>query len=161
MRYAEIKFPDTGNGLGVRVSLWLQGCSHRCKGCFNPETWDPNGGMKYDAIANETIQNTLQYEYVQGASILGGEPLDQKKELESLLSWWKFAFPDKDIWLWTGYLWEDVKDFSVMQYIDVLVDGEFIEEQKDITLNFRGSRNQRVIDVQKSVKNGEVVLWEE
>lgn len=140
MRYADIKYPDVANGTGIRVSLFLQGC-------FNEETWDFNGGKRFGVEEKQKILDILSNYYVTGLSILGGEPLEQKDELIYLLSEVKERFPEKDIWLWTGNKYEDIKDFEILEYVDVVVDGAFIESEKDISLKFRGSRNQRIIYV--------------
>lgn len=147
MRYADIKYPDVANGTGIRVSLFLQGCSRHCKGCFNEETWDFNGGKRFGVEEKQKILDILSNYYVTGLSILGGEPLEQKDELIYLLSEVKERFPEKDIWLWTGNKYEDIKDYELLYYVDVVVDGAFIESEKDISLKFRGSRNQRIIYV--------------
>lgn len=145
MRYAEIKTNDIANGEGVRVSLFLQGCHRHCKGCFNKSTWNPNGGKCFTGKEKRIIYRELERDEIAGLSILGGEPLEQSGGVTRLLQEIKEAFPEKDIWLWTGWTYENVKDSELFQYVDVVVDGEFIEELKDITLKFRGSSNQRII----------------
>lgn len=163
MNYAKINPCDIANGVGVRVSLWVSGCRNHCKGCFNPETWDFNYGKEFDTDAFEMVSGALDSHWISGLSILGGEPL----ELENVSAVTTTCYltrcrhPKKTIWLYTGFQYEDVKDLEVMRYIDVLVDGRFVEELKDITLKFRGSSNQRIIDVKQSRKTGDVVLWDE
>lgn len=172
MNYADIKTCDVANGLGVRVSLFVSGCTHKCKGCFNAEAWDFNYGKPYDDAAEKKILNALSLDYIKGLSLLGGEPFEPQNqaELVKLLRKVKQQLPEKDIWCYSGYNFEndilacrlgDPKITKEMiSYIDVLVDGEFIEEQKDLRLRFRGSENQRIIDVQKSLKTGETVPWD-
>lgn len=145
MRYADIKYPDVANGKGVRVSLFVQGCSRHCKGCFNQQTWDFNGGKKFGNNEYKKIMEYLDYPWVAGLSVLGGEPLEQDIELENMLKEIKMKYPNKDIWMWTGYTYEDVKDMPILQYVDYLVDGEFLEDKKNLALEFRGSSNQRII----------------
>jgi len=162
MYYGNIKKYDIANGLGVRISLFVSGCRHHCKGCFNPETWDFHYGQLYTKDTEEEILNALAPNYIQGFSLLGGEPFEPENqpELASLLQKIKETYPTKDIWCYTGFIWE--KDLipggraytewtdTMLSNIDVLVDGPFIETEKDITLKFRGSRNQRLIDMKKS-----------
>lgn len=161
MRYGEIKETDIANGEGVRVSLFVSGCRNRCKGCFNPETWSFDYGEEYTTKTLDKIIKLLDRSYISGLSILGGDPFEPEnlKEVTTLIRLVKFLFQDKTVWVYTGYLYEDLKDLEVMDLIDVLVDGRFIEDQKDISLQFRGSRNQRIIDVQKTKRSGSVNLW--
>lgn len=161
MNYSAIKPVDIANGPGVRVSLFVSGCPHHCHGCFNAETWDYDHGEPFTSGTVFDILNLLMPVWIRGLSLLGGEPLAPKNitPVQGLVKNVKARFPDKTIWCYTGYLWEEVKDLPIMEYIDVLVDGRFIEAEKDISLRFRGSRNQRIIDVQKSLATGEVVLW--
>lgn len=163
MNYAKINPCDIANGVGVRVSLWVSGCRNHCKGCFNPETWDFNYGKEFTVKVVRKIEDALDHYYIDGLSVLGGEPLDTDNlhVVTNLCCWVKRCFPEKTIWLYTGSQYEDVKDLEVMRYIDVLVDGRFVEELKDITLKFRGSSNQRIIDVKQSRKTGDVALWDE
>ena len=151
MRYTDIKYPDTFDGLGVRVALYVQGCSRHCKGCHNPETWNFDGGYDFNDVAKANILKILSMPWVNGLSVLGGEPLEQGKELELFLKLVKECFPEKDIWLWTGYTYEDVKEShkDILQYVDVLVDGPYIESKKNISLAFRGSENQRIIKLKE------------
>lgn len=163
MNYANIKPVDISNGTGVRVSLFVSGCTHRCKGCFNREAWDFNFGQEFTTDTFNQIIDLLKPDYISGLSLLGGEPLENANYwlVVSLVGAVKYLlYPHKTIWLYTGYKWEDIKHFSIFNYIDVVVDGEFKEELKDISLNFRGSSNQRIIDVKKSKSKNEVVLME-
>ena len=158
MHYIKISKVDTANGPGVRVVLWVAGCSHRCKGCHNPETWDYENGKLFDDAAKIELFEALSKPYVQGITFSGGDPLYPKNRSDTidLMRELRQKFPDKDIWLYTGYSWEELKT----PIPDVVVDGEFKQELKDITLAWRGSRNQRVIDVAKTWKAGEIVLYE-
>ncbi len=159
MRYNKIRKMDISNGTGVRVSIFMQGCSFNCKNCFNPETHDFNGGKEF---TDETIAHILELcekDYIVGLSILGGEPMHPKniEATTKLAKAFKEKFPTKNIWVWSGYLFDqDLKDKEVMKYIDVLVDGRFVDELRDPNLAFRGSSNQRIIDVAKSLKTGQV-----
>ncbi len=170
MNYGNIKECDIANGPGVRVSLFVSGCRHHCKGCFNEETWDFQYGNPYTEETEETIINLLKAGYIQGLSLLGGEPFEPENqhELVKLLRRVRETYPEKDIWCYSGYLYDvdmvpggrvytDVTE-EMLSYLDVLVDGRFVEAQKDVTLHFRGSRNQRIIDVKKSREANEVVL---
>ena len=163
MRYNKIRKMDISNGPGVRVSIFMQGCAFHCRDCFNPETHDFNGGKEFTA---ETIARVLELcaaDYVQGLSILGGEPLHPQNLAGStqLAQAFKQKFPHKTLWVWSGFLYEDVRQHEIMQYIDVLVDGQFKTEQANLMLQYKGSTNQRVIDVVKSQQAGKVILWEE
>ena len=164
MRYNTIRKMDISNGPGVRVSIFMQGCSFHCKGCFNEETWDFNGGEEYN---DDTINRVLELasaDYIVGLSILGGEPMHPKNidGTTKLAKAFKEKYPEKNIWVWTGYLFDkDLSDKEVMKYIDVLVDGQFKIDLFDPTLKWKGSSNQRVIDVKKSIKNKKVKLYEE
>ena len=161
MNYGNIKECDIADGPGVRVSLFVSGCRHHCKGCFNKETWDFDYGMPYTKETEDEIIRLLAPSYIQGLTLLGGEPFEpeNQKELAGLLKRVRETYPDKDIWCYTGYLYDvDLPEGGrvhtevteeMLSYIDVLVDGEFIEEEKDVTLVFRGSRNQRVIELGK------------
>lgn len=159
MKYGRIKKTDIANGPGVRVSLFVSGCRNHCKGCFQPETWDFNYGEEYDGVntANEIVK-ALTPDYISGLTILGGDPMEPENidEVTSLCYIVKLLFPNKTIWLYTGYTWEDIRIRypEILNYIDVLVDGPFIEDLKDISLAFRGSSNQRIIDVPATLKTG-------
>ena len=162
MYYGRIKKTDIANGPGVRVSLFVSGCRNHCKGCFQPETWSFNYGQEYDGVntVNEIIE-ALSPEYISGLSILGGDPIERENisEVVTLCNLVKRLYPDKTIWLYTGYKYEDIAEMypNILEVIDVMVDGPFIEELKDISLVFRGSSNQRIINVPESVKTGRVV----
>ncbi len=167
MNYAEIKKTDIANGPGVRVSLFVSGCRHHCKGCFNPETWDFCYGSPFDEIAECQLLEALSPGYIAGLTLLGGDPLE-KENTVALIPFLKKVrqrFPSKSIWCFTGDVYEnllkraDAKE--LFSLIDVLVDGPFIEAQKNITLRFRGSENQRLIDIKKSLAAGTVVEWTE
>lgn len=147
MNYAEIKKFDIANGEGVRTSLFISGCTHHCKGCFNQIAWDFNYGKLFTIEVEDDIIKSLEPDYIQGLSLLGGEPLESQN-IEVLLPFIKRVksiYPNKDIWCYTGYTYEDLSCKEFLSYINVLVDGEFVEELKDISLKFRGSSNQRII----------------
>lgn len=146
------------NGDGLRVVLWVAGCTHCCKGCQNPLTWDPDGGLLFDETAKAEIFEQLDKAYISGITFSGGDPLHTSNRLEvrNLMEEIKEKYPDKTIWLYTGDVWENIWSYPVMKYVDVLVDGEYIEELRDINLCWKGSSNQRVIDVQASLKQGDL-----
>lgn len=154
MRYHNITKDDMLNGDGLRVVLWVAGCSHCCKECHNPVTWDPNGGLPVDEKVKEEIFEQLEKPYISGITFSGGDPLHAANRLEvrNLMEEIKTKYPDKTIWLYTGDTWEKILHYPLLQYVDVLVDGEFKVELKDVNLMWKGSKNQRVIDVQKSLK---------
>lgn len=141
------------NGDGLRVVLWVAGCSHCCKECQNPITWDPNGGLLFDEAAKQEIFEQLEKPYISGITLSGGDPLHSANRLDvrNLIEEIKTKFPDKTVWMYTGDSWEHILHYPVMKHVDVLVDGEFIVEQKDVKLLWKGSKNQRVIDVQKTL----------
>lgn len=152
MNYAAIKKADIANGPGVRVSLFVSGCRNHCPGCFNPETWDFDYGEPFTKQTEEELIMALRPSWIQGLSILGGDPMEPENQ-EALLPFLrrvKEELPEKDIWLYTGYCIEDVAGSLLLSYVDVLVDGPFIEAEKDISLAFRGSRNQRIIDLREN-----------
>jgi anaerobic ribonucleoside-triphosphate reductase activating protein len=153
MRYHNITKDDMLNGDGLRVVLWVAGCSHCCKGCHNPLTWDPNGGIDFDENAKAELFQQLDKPYISGITFSGGDPLHAANRLDvrTLMAEIKEKYPEKNIWLYTGDTWENVMHYAIMQYVDVLVDGEFIQDLKDEKLLWKGSRNQRVIDVKKSL----------
>lgn len=173
MNYADIKNYDVANGPGVRVSLFVSGCTHHCKGCFNPETWEFTYGNLFTEHSVAKILDYMKPDYIRGLTVLGGEPFEHPNQaaLVSLLKCVRKTYPDKSIWVYTGYTFETdllktmaekwPETMEMLSYIDVLVDGEFIEEQKDIGLRFRGSSNQRIILVQESLKAGEAILWDD
>ena len=142
------------NGDGLRVVLWVAGCSHCCKECHNPLTWDPDGGLPFDEKAKQEIFEQLHKPYISGITFSGGDPLHaaNRMEVRNLMAEIKEKYPGKTIWLYTGDSWENIYHYSLMKYVDVLVDGEFQAERKDVKLLWKGSSNQRVIDVQKSLQ---------
>lgn len=175
MNYGAIKNCDIANGPGVRVSLFVSGCAHHCPGCFQPETWDFNYGKPF---TNETIKDILallEPEYIAGLTILGGEPMDPHnlEEVFKLVYTVRDLMPTKTIWIYSGSTYEELiegQDYDgldgwltkrILETVDILVDGPFIEAQKNIGLQFRGSENQRIIDLRKTEKQGEVILWKE
>lgn len=153
MRYSSVMRADIANGNGFRVSLFVSGCARNCKGCFNPEAQDPNFGKQFDDDAKQKLFKELEHDWCRGVSFLGGEPLsklsDNRKTVIELAKEIKEKFPDKDQWIWSGYTLEEIQADDVMKdilkYVDVLVDGPFIEEQKDLSIPFRGSKNQRIL----------------
>lgn len=160
MRYHDITKDDMKNGDGLRVVLWLSGCRHHCPGCQNPVTWDPEDGLLFDDRAGSEIEEQLGKPYISGMTFSGGDPLfpGNVSEVTAYIKELKRRFPEKTIWLYTGEKWEDIQELEVLQYIDVLVDGRFEQEKKDNLLHWRGSGNQRVIDVKESLRRGLVVL---
>jgi len=154
MRYHNITKDDMLNGDGLRVVIWLAGCSHCCKDCHNPMTWDPAGGLEFDEAIKKELFEELSKDYIAGITFSGGDPMHSANRLDvrCLMSEIREQFPNKTIWLYTGDSWESVMHYSMLQYIDVLVDGEFHTEEKDVRLLWKGSKNQRVIDVQTSLK---------
>ncbi len=161
MRYHNISKDDMLNGDGIRVVLWVAGCEHACAQCHNPETWDPQGGLVFDAQAKQELFAELNKDYVSGVTFSGGDPLftNNVSSIANLVHEVKESFPKKTIWLYTGYEYEDVKDYAFLQQVDVLVDGKYMEELKDAKLHWKGSSNQRVIDVKKSIEAKQVVLY--
>ena len=151
MNYIGLNKYDTANGEGIRVSLFVSGCSLYCKGCFNKESWNFNAGKEFTKFVKEEIINELKKPYINGFSLLGGDPLEPKlhKDVLDLVKSIKTEMLNKDIWLWTGRLYEDEKDNEILKYIDVLIDGPFIQELADKNLQYRGSSNQRVIYVNR------------
>lgn len=162
MKYQKITRYDTANGIGIRVVLWVSGCNHHCEGCHNPETWNCNNGELFTKKTMEQLLEFISKPWINGITFSGGDPLfpDNRSEILEIIKEIKTKFPSKTIWLYTGYTWEEIQDLELVKFIDVLVDGEFHIQEKDISLPFCGSRNQRVIDVTKTIKSGEVSLWE-
>lgn len=160
MNYHNITHDDMLNGSGLRVVLWVAGCEHHCKNCQNPETHDPKGGVLFTINDLTEILNELSKEHISGLTLSGGDPLypDNRLTVSTICEVVKHSYPHKTIWLYTGYTYEQIKDLEVMQYVDVLVDGRYIEELNDINYEWAGSTNQRIIDVQKSLELNEVVL---
>lgn len=176
MRYAQIRSMDVSNGEGVGVSLFVQGCPFHCKNCFNSDTWDFNGGKEWTEETKNKFMELINRPYIKRVSFLGGECLADQNldEVLKLVKQIRISYPEKTIWLYTGYKIEDIfypyiinqpmtceqrKRIGVIRYVDVLVDGEYIDEQKDLSLKFRGSKNQRVIDVKQSLAQNKVVLY--
>jgi anaerobic ribonucleoside-triphosphate reductase activating protein len=163
MQYNKIRKMDISNGPGVRVSIFVQGCAFNCKGCFNPETHDFNSGKEFTTMEANKIIQLANKDYINGLSILGGEPLHPKniESVSMLCEYFKYKYPYKTIWLWSGFRYEDIlereNNYNIFNYIDVLVDGQFKEEYHNPTLRWKGSSNQRVIDVQSSLKEERVV----
>lgn len=173
MNYASVKYEDIANGTGIRTSLFVSGCTHGCKGCFNKEAWSFTFGGKFDREIEKKILKSLQYDYMSGLTLLGGEPMEllNQEALVPFLKEVKTVYPEKTIWCYTGYIFD--KDFKeggsaysevtdqMLELIDVMVDGKFVQEEYDISLRFRGSHNQRIIEVPHSLATGEVVLWDD
>ena len=173
MNYATIKNCDIANGPGVRVSLFVSGCTHHCKGCFNEVAWDFQYGEPFTQNTIDTILEMLSPAYVKGITLLGGEPFEPQNQpaLLELLRQMKAKYPQKTVWAFSGYLFDrDILPgklgdpaitHALIRYVDVLVDGPFVEEKKNLSLRFRGSSNQRLIDVPASLRTGEVILWQD
>lgn len=173
MNYATIKNCDIANGPGVRVSLFVSGCTHRCKGCFNAVAWDFEYGEPFTQKTVDLILEYLKPDHIKGITLLGGEPFEPQNQpaIVNLLRQIKQQYPNKSIWAFSGYLfdkdilagklgpWEVTREY--LSYLDVLVDGPFVEEKKDLSLRFRGSSNQRIIDVPASLEHNSIVLWED
>ncbi|MCQ2975142.1 MAG: anaerobic ribonucleoside-triphosphate reductase activating protein [Bacteroidales bacterium] len=162
MNYHNITKDDMLNGDGLRVVLWVAGCNHNCFNCQNPETHSPISGIEFDSEAIKEIFEELDKDYIQGLTLSGGDPLypDNRATMCKLCREIKNKYPKKDIWLYTGYKWEDIKDLEIMQFVDALVDGEFIQNLADENYKWAGSTNQRVIDVKKSLKLDKIILHE-
>lgn len=153
MRYHNITKDDMLNGDGLRVVLWVAGCSHCCRECHNPITWDPNGGVLFDDEAKAELFEQLDKPYISGITFSGGDPLHAANRLDvrNLMEEIRTKYPDKTIWLYTGDVWENILHYPLMKFVDVLVDGEFVADLKDPKLLWKGSSNQRVIDVKKTL----------
>lgn len=186
MNYHNITYPDMNNGEGLRVVLWLSGCSHKCKGCQNPQTWDANSGIPFDESAKEELFRELDKDYISGLTLTGGDPLFENNldSVLDLVNKIRLLFPQKSIWLYSGYSWSDIwcndaalrddygldyceqvsinhiKRQQIITQCDVFIDGRYVENQRDITLPYRGSKNQHIIDVKQSLQKGEMVLWD-
>lgn len=160
MNYHNITKDDMLNGEGLRVVLWVAGCNHHCKGCHNPITWNENDGLPFDDNAKNEIFELLNRDYISGITFSGGDPLMpcNREKVGETIKEIHNKFPNKTIWVYTGYKFEEVKDLPFMKYVDVLVDGEFVEELKDVNLFWKGSSNQKVIDVKKSLNENKIVL---
>ncbi len=161
MRYHNITKDDMLNGEGLRTVLWVAGCSHGCKGCHNPITWEAEGGVLFDEAAKVELIEAIDKSYISGVTLSGGDPLfcGNRDEMTALAKELKEKLPTKTIWLYTGYLWEDVSDLPIMEYVDVVADGRFVEELHDPKIHWVGSSNQRIIDVQKTLEKGEISLY--
>ncbi len=172
MYYGEIKNCDIANGVGVRVSLFVSGCTNRCPGCFQPETWDFCYGQPFTAETEERLLALLAPSYIHGLTLLGGDPFEPENQraLLPFLKKVRAAYPNKSVWAFSGFTWEELHTpgaypraevtEELLSLVDVLIDGRFIEAQKNISLRFRGSENQRIIDVNNSIRAGHVVLWQ-
>lgn len=169
--YSKIKTFDIANGKGIRTSVFFSGCEHCCKNCFNSELWDFSVGELFTREVYESKIKPTMNDHIAGISILGGEPMhpDNLPSTVCLTKWFKEDFPNKNVWLWSGYTWEELMNkpnknyetnLEVIKHIDVLVDGKYIDELKDLTLKFAGSKNQRLIDVKKTLENSKVTLYE-
>ena len=171
MNYAAIKNCDIANGPGVRVSLFVSGCTHHCKGCFQPETWGFNYGKPFNEDTEELIFSLLEPDYIAGLTVLGGEPMEYQNmiALFPFIYWTKHRYPQKTIWLYSGSTYEELmarkggytkwQTKTLLKYVDILVDGPFVEEKKNIGLQFRGSENQRIIDLRQTEEQGKIILW--
>lgn len=171
MRYGAIKKRDIANGIGVRVVLFVSGCTHHCKGCFQPETWSFDYGQDYTKATEDEIIEALRPSFIDGLTLLGGEPFEPQNQAEliKLLRRVRTELPEKTIWAFSGYTFEELTGESrarcqvtdeMLSMVDVLVDGEFVEEKRNISLQFRGSENQRLIDVPSTLANGRIVWWQ-
>lgn len=163
MRYHNITTDDMLNGDGLRTVLWVAGCNHRCEGCHNPITWDINGGLPFDEDAENELFEKLKPDYISGITFSGGDPLhpNNRDEVTRLAKKARSLFPKKTVWLYTGYSFDEIKELEIMQYLDVLVDGEFKKDLLDEKLHWKGSANQRVIEVPETLKVGRIVLFDD
>lgn len=186
MNYLQITHEDVCNGDGLRVVLWLSGCSHHCYNCQNPQTWNPDSGIPFDESAKQEILNELSKDYISGITFSGGDPLHENNldEVLKLVQEIRISFPEKTIWLYSGFTWEELTQYNnyhgiiplssylrkdvyelyhkrleIIKQCDILIDGEYIDEQRDITLKWRGSSNQRCIDTKKSLAQGQIILY--
>lgn len=162
MNYHNITHDDMLNGDGLRTVLWVSGCTHHCKECQNPITWDPQGGITFDEDAENELFSKLSKDYISGITFSGGDPLhpNNRETILRLAKRVREELPEKTIWLYTGYLFDDIKTLDIIKYLDVIVDGKYVEKLRDITLKWRGSSNQRVIDVTGTRKINKIVLHE-
>lgn len=167
MNYIKISKNDIANGIGIGCVLWVAGCNCHCKNCHNQSTWDFNAGLPFTEDTMQEILLTLTKPYISRFTLSGGHPLDllNAPEVLKIVKRVKMVFPNKDIWIYSGYVWENIiKNETlkeILKYTDILVDGAYVDELRDISLPFKGSSNQRIIDVSKSLKTNEVILWEE
>lgn len=159
MRYHNITKDDMLNGDGLRVVLWVAGCNHCCKGCQNPVTWDAAGGLNFDEAAKAEIFEQLDKSYISGITFSGGDPLHpaNRADVKALAKEVKEKYPDKTIWLYTGFVWEEIAAYPIMQYLDVVVEGPFILERRDVKLLWKGSDNQRVVDVKATLAGDDIL----
>lgn len=159
MNYHNITHCDMLNGSGIRVVLWVAGCEHHCKNCQNPLTWDVHDGIPFDRDACDEIFNDLKQDYCAGLTLSGGDPMhkDNRGTIFRICQNIKDKFPEKTIWMYTGYTFEEIQDSPILQYIDVLVDGEYMEELRDVEAHWVGSTNQRIIDVKETLKQNKVI----
>lgn len=162
MRYHNITTDDMLNGDGLRTVLWVAGCEHHCPGCHNQITWDIDGGIPFDEAAEQELFEKLSADYISGITFSGGDPLHpvNREEITRLAKKIRGLLPEKTIWLYTGYSWEDIKELEIIPLLDVLVDGRYIEAVRDTKLHWVGSANQRVIDVKETLKLNKIVLFE-
>lgn len=163
MNYHNITFDDMLNGDGLRTVLWVAGCDHHCPECQNPITWDVNGGIPFDNDAFNELMDYLSRDHIAGVTFSGGDPLqpENRDTIFSLIKRIKPAYPNKSVWIYTGYLWEEIKDLPVIRFTDVLVDGHYMKELRNTALHWVGSSNQRIIDVQKTIESGNITLYED
>lgn len=166
MNYHAITYPDLNNGVGLRVTLWLSGCNNKCKGCQNPQTWNENSGKKFNKSSKENLFLALSKDYISGVTFSGGDPLHDNNiyELNNLIDEIKESFPNKNIWIYSGSVIENIFDENslrkkIVEKCDVFVDGKFVEELKDLSLPWRGSSNQRVIDIKQTLSQDRLVLY--
>lgn len=159
MRYHNITKDDMLNGTGLRVVLWVAGCLHGCKDCHNPITWDINGGLIFDDAAKEELYTELSKPYIEGITLSGGDPLHpaNRDEIGELIQDIASRFPNKNIWLYTGYLWDEIKELPFISHVDVLIDGKFEIDLFDAKLHWRGSSNQKIIDVKNTMKEDSII----
>ena len=160
MNYISMTKAEIANGSGVRVALWVSGCTHHCDNCQNPETWDCKAGKPFEHSDLIRLLNELSLSYYDGLTLTGGDPMHpmNRDMILKICHTVKGLYPDKTIWMYTGYSFEDIKDNTILNYIDVLIDGEYIDSMRDITLPFVGSPNQRIIDVPKTLQSNQIVL---
>lgn len=160
MRYHNITKDDMLNGDGLRVVLWVAGCNHCCKGCQNPITWDAAGGLCFDEAAKQEVFEQLDKNYISGITFSGGDPLHpaNRADVRTFAKEIKEKYPNKTLWLYTGYLWEEIAQLPIMQYLDVVVEGPFILERRDVKLLWKGSDNQRVVDVKKTLASDDIMV---
>lgn len=162
MNFMKIESSNLSNGKGWRVVLWCSGCIHACPGCQNPETWSVKAGRKFTEKDMEKLLELLGHPYIRGLTLSGGDPLipENRGDIADILRKVTETYPEKDIWCYTGYDYDDVKNLDALQYIDVLIDGKYVQELRDVSLPFRGSSNQRLVNVKRSKKEGRVIEYD-